>query len=158
MPLRDCFVKYYTNINVFLPVCFKTTPKLLIPYRYKALSLGQIVERLSLIASGRYLSHRLNFILSKQHRSPATESRNPGAPGLNQECQLLDVPWSTNPNLDLRYHRALLYKNKHYNKSSIYDRMKFKIKSNLVALSLGWEFNEVLSHLICQILIVFCKG
>lgn len=45
---------------------------------------GQIVEGLSLIASGRYLSHWLNFILSKQHRSPATEGRNPGAPDLTK--------------------------------------------------------------------------
>lgn len=45
---------------------------------------GQIVEGLSLIASGRYLSHRLNFILSKQPRSPATEGRNPGAPDLTK--------------------------------------------------------------------------
>lgn len=80
-----------------------------------------------------------NFILSKQHRSPATESRNPGAPGLNQECRLLLIPWSTSSNFDLHYHWAQLsYKNKHYNKSSIYDRMKFKIKLNQIWFLSVW--------------------
>lgn len=77
--LRDCFVKCYTKINVFLPVC-KRHPNHWSRTGTEPSLRGQIVEGLSLIASGPYLSHWLNFILSKQHRSPATECRNPGAP------------------------------------------------------------------------------
>lgn len=119
---------------------------------------GQIVEGLSLIASGRYLSHWLNFILSKQHRSPATECRNPGAPDFTKNVGSYfspDLPALTlisleppdltknvgsylSPNLPAPYHRVLPYKNKHYNKSSIYDRMKFKIKLNQIWLLSVW--------------------
>lgn len=98
---------------------------------------GQIVEGLSLIASGRYLSHRLNFILRKQYMSPATECRNPGAPDLTKNVGSY-LSQSTGPNIDFRYHRALPYKNKHYNKSSIYDRMEFKIKLNQIWLLSVW--------------------
>lgn len=62
----------------------------------------------------------------------------PGAPRLNQECWLLPIPQSTGPNNDFPYHRVLPYKNKHYNKSSIYDRMKFKIKLNQIWLLSVW--------------------
>lgn len=130
--LRDCFVKCYTKINVFLPVC-KLHPNHWSRTGREPSLWGQIVEGLSLIASGRYLSHRLNFILRKQYMSPATECR-----GLNQECRLLLIPQSTGPNIDFRYHRALPYKNKHYNKSSIYDRMEFKIKLNQIWLLSVW--------------------
>lgn len=123
--------------NLWIPVC-KLHPNHWSRTGREPSLRGQIVEGLSLIASGRYLSHWLNFILSKQPRSPATECRNPGAPGLNQECRLLLFSRSTGPNIDFPYYRALPYKNKHYNKSSMYDRMKFKIKLNQMWLLSVW--------------------